>query len=110
MEEEVEEEVEEEAPVEEVEVAEAPAAGSDYRSMVCNRRLTAADLQGKSKKELRLMRNTIYAVHGRKFRSADLDKYFRQFSWYKPVGYDIPAKSLSATEMANAALIAKYEK
>lgn len=110
VEEVVEEEVEEEVQVEEVEVAEAPAAGSDYRSMVCNRRLTAADLQGKSKKELRLMRNTIYAVHGRKFRSADLDNYFRQFSWYKPVGYDIPAASLSATEMANAALIAKYEK
>lgn len=37
-----------------------------------------------SKKELRLMRNTIYAQYGYDFNSPDLKEYFSQFAWYMP--------------------------
>ncbi len=33
---------------------------------------------------LRLLRNAIYARHGKSFSSEDLDRYFRSFTWYKP--------------------------
>lgn len=96
--------------VEEAEVAaEAPAEYPDYRNLVCNTRLSAGDLAGYSKDQLRLMRNTIYAVHGRKFRSADLDTYFRQFSWYNPTRDNVPMTDLTAVEQANMALIASHE-
>ncbi len=37
-----------------------------------------------TKKELRLLRNTIYAQHGYAFNSNDLNEYFAQFGWYMP--------------------------
>lgn len=37
-----------------------------------------------SKKDLRLMRNLIYAKHGYKFKSEDLKKIFSEFDWYVP--------------------------
>jgi len=36
-----------------------------------------------SKDELRILRNTIYAMHGYKFKSKDLQEYFGKFSWYQ---------------------------
>ena len=43
------------------------------------------DLEGDyTKKELRLMRNTIYAQYGYEFSSPDLKEYFNQFAWYIP--------------------------
>ncbi len=40
------------------------------------RLVTDADLAGKSPWELRIMRNEIYARHGRGFNSTDLQEYF----------------------------------
>ena len=37
------------------------------------------------KKELRLCRNEIYARHGIKFKSKDLDRYFNSQGWYQPI-------------------------
>jgi len=51
--------------------------------MKADMRLTAADLAGKSKEDLRLMRNEIYSRHGKTFQSADLQKYFSGKCWYK---------------------------
>ena len=39
---------------------------------------------GKSKNELRILRNKIYARHGRTFKSKDLNDYFSRQSLYKP--------------------------
>jgi hypothetical protein len=36
-----------------------------------------------SNEDLRLLRNTIYAIHGNKFRSKNLQEHFQKFSWYK---------------------------
>ena len=82
------------------------------------RLVTGSDLQGKSKEELELMRNEIYARYGWVFRRQDLQKYFDAQSWYTRGG---PAarrdaintqvtKKMSAIEKQNAAKILNYEK
>ena len=63
----------------------AAAAGSDgsYMTMYSSsRRLTASDLYGLSKEQLKIARNEIYARHGRLFDSESLQFYFNSKSWY----------------------------
>lgn len=47
------------------------------------RYLTAADLAGLSKDQLRLARNEIYARHGRTFNDEELQAYFNSQPWYR---------------------------
>jgi hypothetical protein len=42
-----------------------------------------------NKDELRLLRNAIYAKHGRIFQSNDLKTHFRQFDWYEPMNDNV---------------------
>lgn len=44
--------------------------------------LTRADLAGLTMEQLRLARNEIYARHGRKFKTKELQDYFNSKSWY----------------------------
>lgn len=81
----------------------------DYSDIVCYTYLSDADLRGLSKSQLRILRNTIYARHGRKFKSKDLQNYFRGFSWYSPRYDEISPSSLSAVEKHNIQLIQRYE-
>ncbi len=48
-----------------------------------SRRLTESDFAGLSNRQLELARNEIYARHGRKFHSQDLQEYFNSKSWYR---------------------------
>lgn len=57
---------------------------------------------------LRVFRNTFFAGHGRIFKDAELDAYFRGFAWYKP-RTDFRASDLSETETRNAARAAESE-
>lgn len=47
-----------------------------------SRYLTDDDLAGMDAATLRLARNEIYARHGRKFQTEDLNQYFSQKTWY----------------------------
>lgn len=70
--------------------------------------LPAAELEGRTLRELTLMRNYIYARAGQSFRKPWLDRYFRQFDWYAPK--DQPdLKTLTPTDFANAEAIVNYE-
>ena len=74
--------------------------------------VTAADLQGMSKDQLRLARNEIYARHGRQFKDATLQNYFNSCSWYKPdanYNYSNEEKYLNSTEKKNVKTIKAYE-
>ena len=53
--------------------------------------LSEDDLSGKSIRELRLIRNEIFARHGYKFKSEDLIEHFSQQSWYNPTFDDVTA-------------------
>jgi hypothetical protein len=72
------------------------------------RPLTEADLRGKSARTLTLMRNEIYAVHGRMFQRKDLDEYFRRQTWYRP-NPTFQESWLSAVEHRNAEFILAYQ-
>jgi hypothetical protein len=87
----------------------APAtAGADDRPLYYQRALTSADLEGRTLRELALMRNTIYARAGHPFRKKWLHDYFAAQSWYKPLAKDDNAK-VTKLDRANAALIAQAE-
>ena len=81
----------------------------DYSDIVCHTYLSASDIYGLSKEQIRILRNTIYARHGRKFKKADLKNYFNQFSWYNGYRDEINMSELSAIEKHNINLLQKYE-
>ncbi len=57
---------------------------------------------------LRLLRNEIYAQHGRTFSSADLFSYFTSQSWYKP-DPGFTEASLTAVEKGNIEALGRVE-
>lgn len=76
-----------------------------------SRYLSLTDLRGLSKDQLRLARNEIYARHGRKFQSQELQDYFNAKSWYRgtiePDQFN--EKMLNSYEKENIKLIKSME-
>ena len=68
--------------------------------------IDAAELFGLEPGRARLARNEIFARHGRRFQSADLQGFFALRSWYRPAEGE-PA--LSAVEKGNVALFKAEE-
>ena len=77
-------------------------------SWLSNRYVDSSDLYGMSGSDLRILRNAIYAMHGYKFKSADLRNYFKQFSWYTPRYADVSSQ-LNKYEKYNIQFILSYE-
>ena len=71
-------------------------------------KLTDSDLTNLSKGVLRLMRNAIYARHGRTFNSYDLQRFFNNKTWYKP-NPNYSDDLLTEIDKYNIELIQKYE-
>jgi hypothetical protein len=84
----------------------APKAGFLFADSD-RRLLTAADLKGLSKAELRNARNEIYARRGRKFVRKEVSNYFKQFDWYRPQFGEV---ELTFIEAKNVQLIQRFEK
>ncbi|MBX7220828.1 MAG: YARHG domain-containing protein [Blastocatellia bacterium] len=84
------------------------AKSGSGRQMYYQREITAADVQGRSLRELNLLRNTIYARAGNPFRKAWLNEYFSAQSWYKPLA-KMDESKLTALDRKNGAFIAEYE-
>ncbi|MBF2006209.1 MAG: YARHG domain-containing protein [Chlorogloeopsis fritschii C42_A2020_084] len=76
------------------------------------RLLTSADLKGRSAWELTIMRNEIYARHGRMFKEPKLQRHFESQSWYQPryPGEKFPDSVLSKIELKNAIMIREYQR
>lgn len=66
------------------------------------RLLTEEDFEGKTKEDLRLGRNEIFARHGRIFQTADLNKWFTSKDWYEG--------KYSEAEFSNRVELNYYEK
>lgn len=74
-----------------------------------DRALTRDELGKRSLRELSLMRNTIFALGGNKFRKTWLREHFAAQPWYQP--RDVLDKSkISDTDWANVKLIAEVER
>ncbi|HEX3765097.1 MAG TPA: YARHG domain-containing protein [Kofleriaceae bacterium] len=89
-------------------VAARGAAADPPRPLYYDRALTPADLQGRTLRELTLMRNTIYARAGHSFRKKWLHDHFAAQPWYKPLAKDDSSK-ITKLDRANVALIAQAE-
>lgn len=77
-----------------------------------SRLLTEADLDPLTWEELCLARNEIFARHGRKFTTPEIDRYFSEKPWYHGTisPGDFSDSLLSETERANVQTIIAYEK
>lgn len=76
---------------------------------VSYRLLKPAELQGRSKAELALMRNEVFARYGFIFaRGGAMDQHFRRFSWYAPQHRDV-SRFLTEIEQRNLALLRQQE-
>ena len=73
-----------------------------------NRTISDAMLQGLSLHELRLLRNEIYARHGRMFRAEWLQQYFYTQPWYNP-DENFKDEELSGNDKTNVETIVRYE-
>jgi hypothetical protein len=73
-----------------------------------NRPLTEQMLHGLSLHELRLLRNEVYARHGRMFRAEWLQQYFFTQPWYTP-DENFKDETLSGNDKLNVETIVKYE-
>ena len=73
-----------------------------------NKTLTEQMLHGLSLHELRLLRNEIYARHGRKFRAEWLQQYFYSQPWYAPDD-NFKDEELSGSDKTNVETIVKFE-
>ena len=71
--------------------------------------MTCGQIEHFTRKELRLMRNEIYARYGMRFRSADLQKHFEAKAWYTPTTDDV-SEQLSEIERINIEMIRQIEK
>jgi hypothetical protein len=75
------------------------------RPFYYERPITEADLAGRTLRELSLMRNTIYARAGNKFRKPWLNAYFSAQPWYKPLDVMDESK-ITPLDRANARAVA----
>ena len=71
-------------------------------------KLTAEDLRNLDKAQLRLMRNAVYARHGRTFKSVDLQSLWECYTWYKK-NPNYSDSLLTDIDKYNIELIQKYE-
>jgi hypothetical protein len=89
----------------------SPPAGDSALPFFMLRLVTEDDLRGKSVWELDVMRNEIYARHGRRFVRPDLQRHFEQQPWYRgqyaPEAF--PNSLLSDIQQRNVAFIQQYQ-
>ncbi|MEA5623351.1 protein kinase domain-containing protein [Nostoc sp. UHCC 0251] len=73
--------------------------------------VTDTDLDGKNGFELDIMRNSIFASHGRRFDTPEIQDYFNKQPWYRPIYSPkaFPPKLLSKLEQQNVEYISKYQ-
>ncbi|HKP84525.1 MAG TPA: protein kinase [Blastocatellia bacterium] len=70
--------------------------------------LDKSDIAGVSVSDLRLLRNTVYARHGRVFDSDELQRYFNNRSWYRP-RRDYSDSELTDADRANVNFLLSAE-
>ena len=73
-----------------------------------NKQITEQMLRGLSLHELRLLRNEIYARHGRIFMTLWIQQYFGSQPWYDPKD-DFKDEQISGIDKTNIETIVAYE-
>ncbi len=80
-------------------------------SWLSSRKVTDKDLENLDGYTLDIMRNSIFARHGRRFLNPGLQEYFDQQSWYIPKysPQEFPSNLLSDLERRNVKYISEYQ-
>ena len=73
------------------------------------RYVTYSDIQYMDRGQVRVLKNSIYARHGRRFKDANLRAYFNSQSWYYPTRNEVPAREFNKYENYNINFLLKYE-
>ena len=101
---------EEEAPVA---IEEPVDAAADYYTSenvwLAQRYATIEDIAGLSSAEIRILRNSIFARHGRYFKDPELQAYFNSQPWYSPYRKEVPIQELNDYERKNIEFLKKHE-
>ena len=84
------------------------AWGTEY-DWLSTRYATYNDIRHYDKGQIRVLKNSIYARHGRKFKDKELRAYFSSLDWYRPIYDEVPARFFNKYENANIAFLKKYE-
>ena len=84
------------------------AAGAGIYPEGSQRNLSYDDVEYLSPRDLKIMRNEIFARHGYIFKTSDMIQHFSQQSWYRPLNNDVTAY-LSKIEKENVDFIKMYE-
>ena len=84
------------------------AWGTEY-DFLSTRYIDYSDISDYDKGQIRVLKNSIYARHGRIFKDKALREYFNNQSWYRGTRNEIPAKELNKFEQANIAFLKQYE-
>ncbi|MEN8119374.1 MAG: DUF3160 domain-containing protein [Bacteroidota bacterium] len=71
-------------------------------------KLSQSEIENKTISELWLMRNSIFAKHGRTFKTYELHAFFKKQSWYKP-NEKFKQSDLSPRDLYNVDLLFKQE-
>ena len=79
-----------------------------WREYLATEEISSDLLEGLFVEDLRVLRNEIYARHGRIFKDKELQKYFSQQPWYKP-NPDFKDEMLTEKEYKNLAIIREAE-
>lgn len=87
------------------------ALNLDDYAWLSQRYVVENELRGKTAWQLDVMRNSIFARHGRLFKDSQLQTYFNQQPWYQPVYMpdEFPNSLISSIEEKNAAFILEYQ-
>lgn len=95
-------------PIEEQNVKLIEAEEAKFRNKISTEPLTNDMIEGLFVEDLRVLRNEIYAKHGRVFKDPNLQKYFAAQPWYQP-NPDFKDDGLSEVESKNLAVIKEVE-
>ena len=82
---------------------------SSDNAWLAQRYATNEDIAGLSSDEIRIMRNSIFARHGRYFKDPVLQEYFNSQSWYHPYRKEVPTQELNDYERKNIDFLKKHE-
>ncbi len=96
-------------PIEQQNVKFIETAETRLREKIANEPITNEMVEGLFVEDLRVLRNEIYARHGRVFKDKELQKYFAAQPWYQP-NPEFKDEMLSENESKNLAIIAEVEK
>src|SRR5262245_29221179 len=89
-----------------------PKTSSNFQSVetkiLRGEALEQSDIKSLSKADLRMLRNTVYARHGRSFETPEIQHYFNDRSWYTPRS-TFSNGDLTPSDRANVKLIQSVE-